>query len=163
MPRVWLSLGSNQNRDVSIRGAVKALDEQFGPLVVSRVYESDAVGFSGEPFYNLVVGFDSELPHEALMPRFRQIEADFGRQRGSEKFSSRTLDIDLLTYGDLVQKGESYELPRDEIEKYSFVLCPLAEVAPDQCHPVTGEQFAKMWAAFDQAAQPLWPVEFSFD
>ena len=97
------------------------------------------------------------------MPRFRQIEADFGRQRGSEKFSSRTLDIDLLTYGDLVQKGEGYELPRDEIEKYSFVLCPLAEVAPDQCHPVTGEQFAKMWAAFDQATQPLWPVEFSFD
>jgi 2-amino-4-hydroxy-6-hydroxymethyldihydropteridine diphosphokinase len=94
---------------------------------------------------------------------FREVEAEFGRVRGGAKFSSRTLDIDLLTYGDLVTRGEGYALPRDEIESYSFVLCPLAEVAPQQLHPVSGKSFARMWSEFDATDQSLAPVEFDFN
>ncbi|PLY17105.1 MAG: 2-amino-4-hydroxy-6-hydroxymethyldihydropteridine diphosphokinase [Sedimenticola sp.] len=163
MARIWASLGSNVERETNIRGAVAALRERFGELVVSRVYESAAVGFSGEPFYNLVAGFDSDLPCQEIMRIFREVEAEFGRVRGGAKFSSRTLDIDLLTYGDLVTRGEGYALPREEIESYSFVLCPLAEVAPQQLHPVSGKSFARMWSEFDATDQSLAPVEFDFN
>ncbi|MES9966585.1 MAG: 2-amino-4-hydroxy-6-hydroxymethyldihydropteridine diphosphokinase, partial [Sedimenticola sp.] len=135
---------------------------QFGPLVISRVFESEAVGFEGYPFYNLVVGLDSEQPIQELMARFREIEAGYGRVRGGDKFAPRTLDIDLLTYGDTILKDGKLELPRDEILKYAFVLQPLAEVAPDEIHPVEGRSFAQLWQAFDDPDQKLWPVAFEY-
>ncbi|MET0117691.1 MAG: 2-amino-4-hydroxy-6-hydroxymethyldihydropteridine diphosphokinase [Sedimenticola sp.] len=162
MPRIWLSLGSNIDREANIRGALKALEAQFGPLVISRVFESEAVGFEGDPFYNLVVGLDSEQPIQEMMARFREIEAGYGRVRGGDKFAPRTLDIDLLTYGGTVLKDGKLELPRDEILKYAFVLQPLAEVAPDEIHPVEGRSFAQLWQAFDDPDQKLWPVAFEY-
>jgi len=155
-----LSLGSNIEREENIRGALHALKAAFGDLVVSQVYESEAVGFAGAPFYNLVVGFETDQGVDELMDCFRRIEADFGRVRGGEKFAARTLDIDLLTYGDLVQERGRVVLPRDEILKYAFVLQPLAEVAGDERHPVSGQRYDALWAAFDKGDQRLWPVPF---
>lgn len=162
MPRVWLSLGSNIDREQNIRGALHALQSTFGELIISRIYESEAVGFEGDHFYNLVVGLETEQEVDQLMDCFRRIEADFGRVRGGEKFAARTLDIDLLTYGDRVQVKGRVELPRDEILKYAFVLLPLSEVAPDERHPVTGERYADLWAGFDDVDQKLWPVSFDY-
>ena len=153
MPRIWLSLGSNQARESSLRGAVRMLRETFGPLVLSTVYESAAVGFVGEPFLNLVVGAETDLPVEAVQQRLRQIEDAHGRVRGGDKFCPRTLDIDLLTYGELVRPD--LDLPREEIVHHAFVLGPLAEVASRERHPVLGRSYAELWAAFDQAAQPM--------
>lgn len=161
MLRIWLSLGSNQAREQSLRGAVRMLREAFGPLVLSAVYESDAVGFVGEPFLNLVAGAETDLPVEAVQRRLRQIEDAHGRVRGGDKFSPRTLDIDLLTYGALVRPD--LDLPREEIVRHAFVLGPLAEVAPDERHPVLGRRYAELWAAFDQAAQPLQRVDLEWD
>jgi 2-amino-4-hydroxy-6-hydroxymethyldihydropteridine diphosphokinase len=90
----------------------------------------------------------------------RAIEDAHGRTRGGDKFAPRTLDIDLLTYGDSVLNAGPLRLPRDEILKYAFVLGPLAEVAGAERHPVDGRNYAELWAAFNQAAQPLRPVEF---
>jgi 2-amino-4-hydroxy-6-hydroxymethyldihydropteridine diphosphokinase len=163
MPRVWLSLGSNIDREVNIRGAVGALRERFGQVLLSTVYESEAVGFEGDHFFNLVAGIESERPIPELMSEFRRIEADYGRVRGGDKFAPRTLDIDLLTYGDLVMRDERMELPRDEILEYAFVLKPLAEVAPEEVHPVEGVTYAELWSRFDAESQPLWPVAFDFD
>lgn len=87
MPRVWVSIGSNQDREDSIRGGVRALRERFGDLVVSGVYQSEAVGFEGRPFYNLVAGFETEEDIVALNAAFRAIEDAFGRVRGPEKFA----------------------------------------------------------------------------
>jgi 2-amino-4-hydroxy-6-hydroxymethyldihydropteridine diphosphokinase len=153
VPRIWLSLGSNQAREASLRGAVRMLREAFGPLVLSAVYESDAVGFAGEPFLNLVAGAETDLPVDAVRERLRAIEDAHGRVRGVDKFCPRTLDIDLLAYGDLVRP--ELDLPREEIVRHAFVLGPLAEVAPDERHPVLGRRYAELWAAFDRAAQPL--------
>lgn len=161
MPRIWLSLGSNQAREPSLRGAVRMLREAFGPLVLSAVYESDAVGFAGEPFLNLVAGADTDWPVEAVQQRLRAIEDAHGRVRGGDRFGPRTLDIDLLVYGDLVRREA--DLPRDDIRRHAFVLGPLAEVAPDELHPVLGRSYAALWAAFDQSLQPLRRVDFEWD
>ena len=111
--RVWVSIGSNIDRERNIRTAVAALRAGFGALRLSRVYECPAVGFSGEAFYNLVAGFDTELSPAELSARLRAIENAQGRVRSGGKFSSRTLDIDLLSYGDQVLDRGEVHLPRD--------------------------------------------------
>jgi 2-amino-4-hydroxy-6-hydroxymethyldihydropteridine diphosphokinase len=161
MPRVWLSLGSNIDREQHIRGAVRALRETFGKLIISSVYESEAVGFKGGAFFNLVVGFDTDRAPAELCRYFRAIEAAHGRERCGEKFASRTLDIDLLTYGDRVIKENNVEIPRDEITRYAFVLQPLAEVASDELHPALGMSYRELWKQFDKEGQVLEVVDFA--
>ncbi len=157
--RVWLSIGSNVDRRANIVGCVRALGETFGELILSRVYENASFGFEGSPFYNLVVGFDTSHSITQLTERFRQIETDHGRVRGGAKFAARSLDIDLLLYGDQVISQDTLELPRPEILEYAFVLGPLAEVAGNETHPVIGKSYAELWREFDQAGHPLLPVE----
>lgn len=148
MPRVYLSLGSNVDRKKHICSALLGLEKQFGELIVSPVYECPAVGFAGDDFYNLVVGFDSELPVGEIAILLRKLEDDNGRIRGTDKFAPRTLDIDLLTYGDTVGVVDAIELPRDEILKYAFVLKPLADVAAEEFHPQTGCSYRQHWQQF---------------
>ncbi|WP_295543454.1 2-amino-4-hydroxy-6-hydroxymethyldihydropteridine diphosphokinase [uncultured Thiohalocapsa sp.] len=156
--RCWISVGSNVRREPSIRGAVADLRRQFGPVVVSPVYETEAVGFEGEAFYNLVAGIDTRLGVAALNRMLRAIEDAHGRVRGPNKFAPRTLDLDLLTWGGAADTIDGCELPRDEILKYAFVLAPLADVAPRECHPVDGRTYAELWAVMAPMAQPLVPV-----
>jgi 2-amino-4-hydroxy-6-hydroxymethyldihydropteridine diphosphokinase len=121
------------------------------------------VGFAGRPFLNLVAGFETHEPVGAINSALRAIEDALGRVRGPEKFAPRTLDLDLLTYGDVVGEVDGCALPRDEILRYAFVLGPLAEIAGDERYPPTGETYRALWAGFDQAAQPIVPVPFDFD
>jgi 2-amino-4-hydroxy-6-hydroxymethyldihydropteridine diphosphokinase len=160
MPRIWLSLGSNIDRENNIRAALHDLQAEFGNLLVSRVYESEAVGFSGEAFYNLVVGIDTERPVTELIGRFRAIESAHGRTREGGGFASRTLDIDLLTYGERIVDLNGLHLPRDEITRYAFVLLPLTELAGDDRHPELGCTYNELWQRFDHTSQRLWPVPF---
>ena len=162
MAQVFLSLGSNIDRERHIRAALDALAQRFGELQVSRVFESEAVGFDGENFYNLVVGMRTDLPVGQLALRLREIEDANGRVRSGPKFSARTLDIDILTYDDLAGEFDGVKLPRGEIKKNAFVLQPLAELAPQQLHPETGRSFAQMWAEYDKERQKLWPVAFAW-
>ncbi len=157
--RVWLSIGSNVDREANITGCINALRAEFGELIISQVYENASFGFEGSPFYNLVVGFDSDRTVDDLTQTFRKIEADHGRVRGGPKFAARSLDIDLLTYGDQIIKKGSLELPRPEILEYAFVLGPLAEVAGDERHPVTGETYSELWDRFDKSNHILTPVD----
>ena len=160
MARAWVSLGSNIEREYNIRAALHDLRREFGPLRLSRVYESEAVGFSGDAFYNMVVGIDTGEPVSRLVERFRAIESAHGRTREGGGYSSRTLDIDLLTYGDQVLDLDGMHLPRDEITRYAFVLLPLSEVAGGSRHPELGVTYRELWAGFDQNSQQLWPVPF---
>ncbi len=168
MRRVYISIGSNIERDTSIRSGVAALREHFGGLTLSTVYESRAVGFEGDDFYNLVAGFDTALDAVAANSVLRDIEHRHGRVRGGSGFSSRTLDLDLLLYGDLVSCENGLALPRGEITKYAFVLCPLAEIAGQMRHPVSGASYADLWRAFalkgtsEHGLQALRPVNFQW-
>lgn len=162
MPRVYLSLGSNIDRELHLRAAYRLLAEKYGRLLVSSVYESESVGFSGDHFFNLVIGIDTDRPVGELAADMRAIEEANGRSRVGPKFSSRTLDIDVLTYGALTGIIEGIALPRDEILKNAFVLQPLAEIAGGELHPQTGKTFAQHWDAYDKVHQKLWKVPFSW-
>jgi 2-amino-4-hydroxy-6-hydroxymethyldihydropteridine diphosphokinase len=163
MTRVYISIGSNIEREKHVRSALDRLHEWFGDLRLSPVYESEAVGFVGESFLNLVVGVDTGLSVGELSVRFKQLEADNGRRRGIDvpKFSGRTLDLDILTYDDQVGQVDGVELPRGEILKNAFVLKPLADIAPEECHPVCGKTYLQLWQSYDRD-QKLWPIDFTW-
>ena len=127
MSRVWISVGSNIDRERSVRAALWELRRLFGDLVISPVYETAAVGFDGDAFLNLVVGIETARAPGELHALLRDIEASHGRVRSAARFDARTLDLDVLTYGDAVTDEGGKQLPRDEILKYAFVLGPLAE------------------------------------
>ncbi|MGZ8136054.1 MAG: 2-amino-4-hydroxy-6-hydroxymethyldihydropteridine diphosphokinase [Methylococcaceae bacterium] len=150
MTRGYISIGSNINKDIHIPASLEAIERCFGKLIISSIYESEAVGFTGDTFYNLVVGFDSDMEVKQVTKQLRQIELDNGRTRDSQKFSARTLDLDLILYGSLVIRDGRLQIPRDEIERYAFVLEPLAEIAPNLTHPVSHLTYAELWEKFDK-------------
>jgi 2-amino-4-hydroxy-6-hydroxymethyldihydropteridine diphosphokinase len=160
--RCWISLGSNQDRERSLRSAVAALRQELGPVILSPVYESEAEGFDGAPFLNLVAGVDTRRSVGELRALLRRIESDNGRVRGGERFAPRTLDLDLLTWGHLAGEVDGYRLPRDEILRYAFVLGPLADVAPDERHPTDGRTYAELWAERGPGWAPLRPYRLDF-
>jgi len=153
--RVWLSLGSNIDAEQHIRSAIYALRGFYSDLIISPVYESESVGFDGDNFLNLVVGLETNENIDELNQVLKSIEDNNGRSREGEKFSSRTLDIDLLTFGDEDLTERGVNIPRHEILVYAFVLKPLADVAPDELHPHIGISYQKLWDGFDQASQPM--------
>lgn len=158
MAQVYVSIGSNMQRKRNISGSLQALKQHFGVLEVSTVFESEAVGFQGDNFYNLVVGFQAEQEPDALNRLFKQIEAEHGRERLDEKFAPRTLDIDLLLYDDLIRP--EIDLPRKEITRYAFVLKPLAEMAAKSLHPEIKLSYQQLWLDFSDDSQKLWAASW---
>ena len=140
--RLWLSLGSNIEAEKKIKSAIQGLEKLFGLLVISPIYESVAVGFKGDPFLNLVVGIQSDLPLFQIEKSLKILEKMNGRVKTPEKFSARTLDIDILTWGNQIIKEE------DEILKYAFVLKPLSDIAPHEQHPVLNQTYQNLWENF---------------
>lgn len=159
--RVYLGIGSNIERERYITAGLDALRENFGELQVSPVYESAAVGFDGEPFLNLVAAIDTDLAIAELARCLKAIEAANGRRRGEPRYSPRTLDLDILTYDDVVGSISGVELPRAEILTNAFVLRPLADLAPEERHPVEAITYLELWRQY-RRDQKLWPVAFSW-
>lgn len=156
---VLLSLGSNVDREYHLKAALDALGEAYGPLDVSPVYESAAVGFAGDAFFNLAVALQTDESLSDLNVHLKQIEDACGRDRSQPKFSDRTLDIDVLTYGDLAGEVEGIKLPRYEVYKNAYVLKPLADLRPNQPVPGNPEQtWQRLWLAFPHDKQPLTEV-----
>lgn len=160
MPRIFVSVGSNIDRQRHISGGLLDMRHQFGPLTCSPVYENEAVGFDGDDFYNLVVAFNSDLDADTIVGTLKQVELNNGRKRGEKKFAPRTLDLDLLLYGDQIINEGRVQVPRDEIEKYAFVLAPLADLIPDSVHPVSGRSYASLWQDFVSNQSPLKQIDF---
>ena len=155
MVKIYLGLGSNVEPEKYLRLGIRELGQRFGVLEMSNIYRSKAVGFDGADFLNLVLGFDSDLSPSEIHQSIDDIHRVAGRQRGESRFSARTLDIDLLLYDDLVLDAPPVRVPRSDILKYSFVLGPLAEIAPDLRHPETGRLITEHWAEFDKNSHPL--------
>ena len=159
MAKVYVSVGTNIDRDRNVASALAALAREYDDLEQSRIFETQAVGFSGDLFYNLVVAFETGQSPQQVAAVLNRIEDAHGRDRQAGKFSNRSLDLDLLLYNDLIVDEPGVTLPRPEILENAFVLRPLAEIAGDRKHPVTGVSFAAMWDQFDAASQPMWPLE----
>ena len=144
--RVFVSAGSNIEPRANLEAACAGLKRRYGELKLSPVYASPAEGFDGPSFLNLVVSFLTENSPREILAALAELEANAGRDRSAGKFSSRTLDLDLLLYGDTVDPP--LKLPHPDIERYAFVLKPLADLAPNLRHPLTGDTLAGHWAAF---------------
>jgi len=153
MPTVYLGLGSNIDAEKNLGFAVQELRRRFTVLRLSAVYRSKAVGFDGPDFLNLVAMIDTDVSPEAVNRQIAKIQARAGRERGRERYSSRTLDIDLLLIDQLCI--EELRVPRRDVLKYGFVLKPLADIAPDFVHPITGLTLAEHWRNFDASGHPL--------
>lgn len=163
MTAIYLSLGSNVDRHKNITAALDALAGLFIDLQISSVYESKSVGFEGSNFFNLVVGAETDLLIADLSETLKRIEDNNGRKRNGPKFSPRTLDIDILTYGDFVGVDAGVELPRAEITKNAFVLLPLAEIAPHTLHPQLQKTYRDLWLNYDHSSQSLWAIDFAWN
>lgn len=157
MATVYLGLGSNIDADRNLRLAMGELRRLYGALTVSPVYRSAAVGFDGPDFLNLVVALSTNSAPLEVLREIERIHEMAGRRRGADRYGSRPLDIDLLLYDDMIDPSPPLRLPRRDILEYGFVLRPLADIAPDLVHPVTGRTIGEHWRAFDGERHPLTP------
>jgi len=158
MSRVYVGIGSNIEPRRNVPHALRLLEERFGPLTVSPVYECPAVGFEGADFLNLVVGFDTGADPLEVVQALRCIEAHCGRRRAGV-MASRTIDLDFLLYDDLVADAPELRLPRKDLLEYGFVLKPMVDIAGDERHPETGRTFAEHWREFDGAGRDIRAIE----
>lgn len=152
MTPVLLGIGSNVQREFHVRAAVHALEQAFQEVRLSKVYESEAAGFEGPPFYNLVAWIETEQSLEALNAWCKAVEYQHGRPLNAERFTSKTLDIDILLYGQCCDEATATtpKLPRDEILTQAYLLKPLAELAPLLKHPETQKSFRQHWREFSE-------------
>ena len=140
---IFLSLGSNIEPEKNIDFAKEQLQIKYGKLLISSIYKTKAVGFKGDDFLNLVIKTSTSDSPETVIDYLHYIEKQTGRETGTGQFNSRTLDIDLLLYGDLIDA--SLNLPRDEILEYDFVLEPLVEIFPEGIHPIEKRSYKEIF------------------
>ncbi len=161
MPQIYISLGSNVNREYHVKQGLislaKAFDMPFAKLQLSSLFECEAVGFDGPIFYNMVIGIECSFSLEQVATMLRDIEFNHGRDHNATKFSPRTLDLDLLLYDNVVTDNPA-QLPRNEITKNAFVLWPLSQLAPNLQHPVIHITYQTLWQNFNKNSQKLYIV-----
>ena len=159
MVTLYISVGSNIEPAQYLRNGLQQLRQVFGHVQCSPVYRSAAIGFVGADFLNLVVCVQTSQSIAEVRDQLHRIEDANGRHREGEKFDSRTLDLDLLLYGDTVTNADGIRLPRDEITEHACVLKPLVDLAPMLVHPVQHKTMLQLWQAFPQTSQPLKKIE----
>lgn len=160
MTAIFLGIGSNSDREQHLSRGLDALQQLLGPLDLSPVFESDAVGVLGRRFYNMVVGAETHLSLVDLNAALKAIEAACGR-RDSPSPGRITLDIDILSFGDMTGVHAGQTLPRPEVVRNAFVLWPLALLAPHDVLPGSSQSYAELWTGW-QGEQQLWPVAFEW-
>lgn len=153
MTSVYISIGSNIDRHINIYAGLNALRQRYGELTLSPVYETAAVGFKGDPFFNLIAVIETDETPLDINLFLKAVENMQGRKRSAEKFSPRTLDMDMVLYGDQQLNLPGLEIPRDEIFQYAFVLKPLVDLIPDQKCPGSSRTFAELWQNFQSGRE----------
>lgn len=145
MAKAYLSLGSNQEPEWHLEAAANALRETFGNVVLSDWVQTKAVGFEGPDFINGAAIIETEWDVYTLDKWLHALEDAHGRRRNVPRFSSRTLDIDIIFFDELILQGPgNLQIPRPEL-KHAFVLEPLAQIAPEFVNPETGVTLAEAW------------------
>ena len=159
----YVSGGSNLDPVRNLRLAARELRTYCPEVRFSRCFENAAVGFEGPPFTNFVAEMPLKAPPAHLRAELQRIERLCGRPDNAPRWAPRTMDLDILLFGDLVQEVPGLALPRPDLLKRSFMLGPLAELAPDLQHPTAGATMRELWARFDQHTHPLTPIELDLN
>jgi 2-amino-4-hydroxy-6-hydroxymethyldihydropteridine diphosphokinase len=162
MVAVYVAAGSNVEPVANLRRALDVLDASFAPLRLSRAYRNAAVGFAGDDFVNLVLGFETSLAVEAVLERLYQAEAACDRERAAPKWAPRAMDLDILLYDDRVCERPGLVLPRPDLVRRPYMLGPMAELAPDLRHPTLGLTMGELWQRFDRAAHAMQVVDLGW-
>ncbi len=157
--RVFVAAGSNVEPERHLEHACAEIAHTWNDARFSRAYRNVAVGFDGPEFINLVCGFTAAQPLDSVIARLRAIETQCGRPRFAPKWASRTMDLDVLLYGDLVAQTADYTLPRPDLLKRPYMLGPLAELAPGLVHPTAARTIGELWRGFDGGVHAMSPVE----
>jgi 2-amino-4-hydroxy-6-hydroxymethyldihydropteridine diphosphokinase len=145
---VFVAVGANLgDREATFAAVIRALESEADLLLVgaSTVYETEPIGPGDqEPYLNAVIGLRSWLSPTALLACLQRIEARFGRDRSATavRWGPRTLDLDLLFYGERVIELPELIVPHPRVHERAFVLMPLAELAPSLVHPLIGATIA---------------------
>ncbi|HET7202478.1 MAG TPA: 2-amino-4-hydroxy-6-hydroxymethyldihydropteridine diphosphokinase [Steroidobacteraceae bacterium] len=164
MTAVLVAAGSNVAPIENLRRALDVLEPHFAPLQVSRAYANPAVGFEGDDFVNLVVRFDTELPVHEVLQRLHDAERACGRPRDAPRWAPRSMDLDILLFGDDVRKEPGLTLPRPDLLRRPYMLGPAAEVAADTLHPTERRTLGELWREMQQRApaHELRPVDLGW-
>jgi 2-amino-4-hydroxy-6-hydroxymethyldihydropteridine diphosphokinase len=155
MPDVYIAGGSNVEPEKNLRAATQHLEREFPGVRFSSWYLNRAAGFEGDDFINWVAGFTTTLSVHEVLDRLHAIENICGRARDAPKWAPRSMDLDVLLYGDLICDEPKLKLPRPDLLKRAYMLGPLAELAPEVIHPIAGLSIGELWQRFDQAAHPM--------
>ena len=137
---VYLGLGSNLgDRAANLRRALALLAEVMRVDARSAIYETEPWGFHQQPdFLNLVCRGSTHLEPAELLAAVKSIETNLGRLPSRCRYGPRLIDIDILLYGQCVVSGEDLHIPHPRLPERPFVLVPLAEIAPNLRHPLSG-------------------------
>lgn len=160
MIKAYIGIGTNIDRERHAKIAYQELQQLGSDLCVSPIYECEPIGFSSSRFYNFVIGFSTHLSLNELSDRLREIEYKWGREEDAQKYQDRTLDLDIVLFGECISQQKP-ELPRSDIYKYPFVTKPLYDLEPHLVIPGDGRTIAEVWLAM-QPIDSLKPVSFSF-
>jgi 2-amino-4-hydroxy-6-hydroxymethyldihydropteridine diphosphokinase len=135
--RIYLSLGSNiGDRAANLNVAIERLSLVGEVVAVSAFYETEPVEVTSQPwFLNCVVALDTDKLPQQVLNALLKVEQDMGRRRTQNK-GPRNIDIDILLFGDAVVEAKGLTIPHPALSQRRFVLEPLAEIAPEVCHPV---------------------------
>lgn len=155
MPRVFVAAGSNIDPERNLTAASREMASAFPDIRFSPWYRNRAVGFEGADFINFVAGFTTDLPIPDLVGRLRAIEERCGRPRAAPKWASRSMDLDILLYGDVVCDEPGLTLPRPDLLKRPYMLGPMADLAPEVVHPTANATIGELWQRFDRAVHPM--------
>ncbi|MSR01043.1 MAG: 2-amino-4-hydroxy-6-hydroxymethyldihydropteridine diphosphokinase [Gammaproteobacteria bacterium] len=157
---VFVAAGSNLQPEANLQRAVRELQAAFNGVHFSPAYRNAAVGFVGEDFINFVLKFSTKLSVHAVIEHLQRIERLCGRERQAPKWEPRSMDLDILLYGNLICDEAGLVLPRPDLLRHSYMLGPMAALAPDLQHPVLHLSMQDLWQRFDRAAHPLQEVSF---
>ncbi len=158
MTQVYVAAGSNVDPERNLEQACREIARIWPDARFSKAYRNSAVGFEGPDFINLVVGFSTVLDIETVIARLRELEIACGRPRNSPKWASRTMDLDVLLFGERVEKTADYTLPRPDLLKRPYMLGPLAELAPHVVHPTAHQTIGELWREFEGAGHAMTAV-----
>jgi 2-amino-4-hydroxy-6-hydroxymethyldihydropteridine diphosphokinase len=148
MTAVYVAAGSNVEPERYLALALRALAATYGPMTLSPAYKNKAVGFEGEDFINLVVGFSTEDSVAEVRQQLQKIEAACDRPPGAPKWAPRTMDLDILLFGNLVSDEPGLVIPRPDLLKRPYMLKPMADIAPDVRHPMLDKTMRELWGSF---------------
>ena len=155
--KIYLSLGSNLgNRSMYLKKACAHIESAVGEITSqSAIYETLAIGITDQPnFLNQVIEIESNIKSDSLLQILQNIEKDLGRKR-FERWGPRTIDIDILFYGDETISTNSLEIPHPEAINRLFVLVPMNEIAPNYFHPTENQSIVELMKKIPNKGQ-IW-------